>query len=267
MKTLTYGFAVFLLFSCKNSTKSLETKTNEAIIITTNEKEIIPTEEKTEEALKNDFEILLPCEYRDYENKNAVNDLTKDWVDLYLKDGKYYLGKAEYTITRGYSDCSGDSTKIINSKDNTIILIGNPSLEFGEISSLEIKKNKIWPNEKLTFNFRGNEYTLRAEGEVLSSEEVHTDKGLELYQEVENYKLYLSTNNSSETLFLEQESFNNTFVEILFIGDIDKDGKVDFIFGANRDYEEERVLLYLSSKAKKGTQIKKVSEVAIQFDC
>lgn len=66
---------------------------------------------------------------------------------------------------------------------------------------------------------------------------------------------------------MEQESFNDTFVEILFIGDIDRDGKPDFIFGTNRNYEEERVFLYLSSEAIEGKQIKKVSEIAVQFDC
>jgi hypothetical protein len=200
-------------------------------------------------------------------DENEVNELTNNWVDLYQKDGKYYLGKADYSITRGFSECSGDSTKIINSKNNSILLINSPQLTFGEVKTVKIGKNKIWPKEKLKFHFGNKGYTLRAEGKVLSSEKVHTDNGEEIYQNVKNYKLYISTINSPEQLFLEEESFNDTFVELLFIGDIDKDGKPDFIFGANRDYEEERVILYLSSKVTKGKLIKKVSEVEIQFDC
>lgn len=168
---------------------------------------------------------------------------------------------------RGFSECSGDSTKIIKSKNNSILLINNSQLTLGEVKTAIIKKNKIWPKEKLKFYFGSQEYTLRAEGKVISSEKVYTDNGEEVYQNVENYKLYISALNSPEQLFLEEKSFNDTFVELLFIGDIDKDGKPDFIFGANRDYEEERVILYLSSKAKNGQLIKKVSEVAIQFDC
>ena len=38
-------------------------------------------------------------------------------------------------------------------------------------------------------------------------------------------------------------------------------------YGANRDYEEERVILFLSSKAENGDSVKKVSEIAVQFDC
>lgn len=66
---------------------------------------------------------------------------------------------------------------------------------------------------------------------------------------------------------LQEDAFNDTFVELLFVGDIDRDGKLDFIFGANKNYEEERVILFLSSKAENGNLVKKVSEIAIQFDC
>ena len=38
------------------------------------------------------------------------------------------------------------------------------------------------------------------------------------------------------------------------------------MFSANRNYEEERVLVYLSSRAKKGKAAEKVCEIAVQFD-
>lgn len=266
-KTILFFLSLAVIISCNEKTQ----KTNNAALQNQEKTHSYKTLEETKvnPALKTveNFKILLPKEYRDWEKENEVNALTKDWLDLYRKDGKYYLGKADYTITRGYSECSGDSTKIINSKTNTLLLLGDSRLAIGEVKTVKIEKNKIWPKEKLKFHFGNVEYTLRAEGKVLSSETVSTDEGEELYQNVKDYKLYLSANNYPETLFLEQESFNDTFVELLFIGDIDKDGKPDFIFGANRDYEEERVILYLSSQARKGKLIKKAAEVAIQFDC
>ena len=269
MKTTIYLIAFISLFSCKNTEEKTEIKeeTNKILPTETSETKLNVTEENIEEDSKNDFEILLPTQYRDWENKNEVDNLSNDWFDLHIKDGVYYLDKPNYKVERGYSECSGDSTKIIHSKNKTILLINDLSLKLGEVNSLKIKKNKIWPNEKLTIKFGSIEYTLRAEGKIISSEKVNTDNGEELYQKVENYKLYISTNNSNETLFLKQESFNDTFVEILFIGDIDRDGKADFIFGTNRHYEEERVFLYLSSKAKNRQIIKKVSEIAVHFDC
>lgn len=148
-----------------------------------------------------------------------------------------------------------------------MILLQENQLKLGEIETVAFVKNKIWPTEKMTFSFNQVNYTLRAEGNVLSSENVSTDDGTEVYKNVEKYRLYISAGKGPEHLFLKQESFNDTFVEILFIGDIDRDGKPDFIFGANRDYEEERVILYLSSEAGAGKVIKKVAEIAVQFDC
>lgn len=266
-KTILIFLSFTVIISCKDKAQDAPKKSvqHQKEVQSDNkpaDPELNPTEETTEHV-----KILLPKEYRDLGKENEVNELTNNWLDLYQKNGKYYVGKADYAITRGYSECSGDSTRIINSKNNTIVLIGNSRLTMGEVKTVKIEKNKIWPKEKLKFHFGNEEYTLRAEGKVLSSEKVHTDEGEELYQNVKDYKLYLSANDAPESLFLEEESFNDTFVELLFIGDIDRDGKPDFIFGANRDYEEDRVILYLSSQAKKGKLIKKAAEIAIQFDC
>lgn len=266
-KTILIFLPLLMTISCKDKEQETKNKTaHPQEQVQSNKKSTDPKLNPVEETT-GPFSILLPKEYRDFGKGNEANELAKDWLDLYQKNGRYYLGKADYTIARGYSECSGDSTKVINSKNNTLLLIGSSRLTQGEIKTVKIVKNKIWPKEKLKFHFGSEDYTLRAEGKVLSSEKVHTDEGEELYQNVKDYKLYISANNSPETLFLEEESFNDTFVELLFIGDIDKDGKPDFIFGANRDYEEERVILYLSSQAKKGKLIKKAAEVAIQFDC
>lgn len=265
MKTILLILALCVVSCNLKQEKVNRQLTSEKVI--TDTKETISTDESDEEIFKNTFDILLASQYRDWENDNPANALNNEWIDLHLKNDDYYLSKTEYTMERGFSECSGDSTKIINSKNETLLLLNKPNLKLGKVNTVKIFKKKIWPKEKVTYSFNSDEYTLRAEGKVLSSEKVHTDNGLETYQKVENYKLFISYNNSPEVLFLEQASFNDTFVELLFAGDIDGDGKLDFIFGANRDYEEERVILYLSSDAKNGEIIKKVSEIAIQFDC
>ena len=81
------------------------------------------------------------------------------------------------------------------------------------------------------------------------------------------FGLYLTVNNNSETLVIANDTFQDTFLELLFVGNIDKDCKLDFIFGAKRNYEETRMILFLSSEADENKIIKKVSEISIQFDC
>lgn len=267
-------FIASVLISCKDS-KAIEKEEKVEVADTlsveeTTSKESIPKAETSEEEVefKNDFEILLASQYRDWEGKNKANSLTKDWVDLYEKSGRYYLGKADFKLENGYSECTGDSTKVLNSKYKTVLFMDFPELKLGEIKSLKIEKNKVWPKQKISFAFNNVEYFLRAEGEVPSSFKVGNDNGKEeTFTNIKKYKLYISTKEMPEKLLLKESSFNDTFVELLFIGDIDKDGKPDFIIGANRNYEEERVILFLSSKAEKEHIVKKVSEIAIQFDC
>lgn len=269
MKKLVVGVALIsVLFSCKDS-KEIKTEKTAKIVDNSISKDSLQEEPVVSvEDFKNEFDILLPRGYRTYEGENPASSLTKNWIDLYEENGEHYLEKADFTIEKGFDECVGDSLKSIISKNKTIVFMDYPELKLGKIKSLKIAKNKIWSKEKVTFTFNNVSYILRAEGKVQSSEKVNTDDGKEdVFMDVKNYKLYLTAGNAEEKLLLEEESFNNTFVELLFVGDIDGDGELDFIFSASRNYEEERVILFLSSKAKNGDAIKKVSEIAVQFDC
>lgn len=268
MKKVIVGIVLIpLMFSCKDVKEIKTVKVPEAVVKSTTKDSLKQNEVISDEEFKEDFGILLPRSYRTYNDENPVGSLTDKWVDLYEKNGEYYLGKASFEIEKGFDECSGDSLVSINSKNKTILFMDYPSLKSGKIKSLKIDKNKVWPKEKVTYTFNNVSYILRAEGKILSSS-VHSDGDKqEVFKEVENYKLYLSTGDTTEQLLLTEKSFNDTFVVLLFEGDIDGDGKLDFVFGANRDYEEERVILFLSSKAKNGEAVKKVSEIAIGFDC
>lgn len=232
-----------------------------------NEKPISEPKEEEEEEEEDLYTILLPSTYRDWENKNPVDHLNKTWIALFKKDSKYYINKASYTIELGENECSGDSTKTVNTQNKTLLFIKDSSINYGEIYHHKIEENKIWPEEEIALNYNNIEYKIRAEGEFISPKEALIEKDSNFYADVKNYKLYISTNNNNESLFLEEKSFNDTFVKLLFIGDIDSDGKLDFIFEANRHYEEKRVILYLSSIADKSEIIKKSGEIAIGFSC
>jgi hypothetical protein len=269
MKKLVVGIAVIsIMFACKDS-KEIKPEKASRVVKNSVVKDSVPQDEVvSEEEFKNEFDILIPRTYRTYEGENPVASLTEKWIDLYEENGEYYLGKANFNIEKGFDECSGDSSKSIMPNNKTIVFMDYPELKLGKIKSLKINKNKVWPDEKVTYAFNNVNYTLRAEGKVLSTFKVSAeDDKEEIFKNVANYKLYLTTGNTTEKVLLTQESFNDTFVVLLFAGDIDGDGKLDLIFSSNRDYEEERVLLFLSSKAENGGVMKKVSEIAVQFDC
>lgn len=268
MKNLFVGVVLALiLFSCKDIKEKKVKKEIKVVENTVIKDTVQKNGTVVDEELKNDFDILLPGSYRiSYDDR--VTALTSNWIDLYEKNGEYYLGKALYKIENGYDECIEDSSKVIVPENKSIVFMNYPELKLGKIKSLKIDKNKIWPEEKVTFTFNNVNYTLRAEGKVLSSGKVENEEGKEeFFKNVQNYRLYLTTDNTAERLLLKEASFNDTFVELLFAGDIDGDGKLDLIFNASRDYEEERMILFLSSKAKNGEAMKRVSEIAVQFDC
>lgn len=268
-KTFILSFLLSILISCtKVKTETGGTK-DTLSVETVSAVETKPSVETAdEEEFKNDFDILVASTFRDWENKNPADLLTKDWIDLYEKNGKYYLGKADFSLETGFSECSGDSTKTIESRNKTLLFMNYPELKLGEVKSLKIDKKRIWPKEKIAFTFNNVDYFLRGEGDIVEKGEAMEDGNDNPvpWHKVENYKLFIATKNTPEKLLLKEDSFNDTFVELLFVGDIDRDGQLDFIFSANRHYEEERVILFLSSKAKENV-VKKVSEIARAFDC
>ena len=273
MITKSLKLLVLILFvvSCKDAK-------NEKIQEINTKKEVIneipdstkSTQKISEKVVISDdlFKTLLPTSYRIDANDDPTKDLSKDWFDLFEKNGSYYLEKATYTISKGYDECVGVDTKAIETKRNTLLLLDYKKLTIGIVDNLLISKKHIWPKENVTFDFKNITYTLRGVGDIKNTENRTNDKDEnEIWQTVENYELYLKTSDTNEQLVLSEKSFNDTFVVLIFVGDIDRDGKLDFIFEANRDYEEKRVILFLSSEAEENKIIKKVSEICIQFDC
>jgi hypothetical protein len=261
IKFLLVAF-LFLLFSCKNEEKGNLETTNDTIVQTIDSAKVEIQKPKSE------TKILLATTYRVDVEDDDTKQLTKDWFELYEQNGNYFLDKADYSITNGKDECAGTDTKTIETKRKSILLIDNSTLTKGKIDFIKNYKNTIWPNEESTFVFNGKNYRLKAEGKILSTEErTEDDNTTSVWHNVLNYKLYLKSEDSKEEVIISVPNFEDTFVTLLFVGDIDKDGKPDFIFDAPTNYEEKRVILFLSSDASNGKTVPKGAEISIMFDC
>lgn len=216
----------------------------------------------------NQVEILYPTRYRIVENDDPTKKLNNKWAELYLDNESYFIQDADFSLANGVDECTGLKTKEITTNRETLLFINHPGLKKGLVNNIKINRNHIWPNEHFTFKFDSISYTIRAEGIIADSENTQNEEdSLNIWHTVTDYKLFLQTDNETEDLLFDIKSFNGTFIELLFIGDLDRDNKPDFIFNNSQDYEETRISLFLSSMAEEGSFTKKVSEVDIQFDC
>lgn len=218
--------------------------------------------------IRTDVEIVLPAGYRGTEPADFELMLSEEWYDFYQDSitKQYFLERADLEIGKYYDGCLDDSTTYIGSRRNSLILIKGITPQNGVIPSFAPKKHRVWPEETYSFPFNGETYIFRGEGIMEHTEMIHTDEGIEKWGEALNYKLYLS-DAGNEQLIVAITSFNDTFVEILWIGDLDADGKPDFILDTSRDYEEKTVLLFLSSKAGEGEIVKAAAYSSYLFDC
>lgn len=219
---------------------------------------LLPMDEEAE------IDILLPAMYRNCLLSDFYHMYSEDWYD-FCQDttGCFYMNKATVKVENSYDDCIGDSVAtVFSGRDNSIILIKGIVPQDSLIET-KTMPDSIYMGDQYEFEFHNQKYRLRAEG-VSSYEE----ENIYHWDNVKNYKLYLSkADTDKEQLLIAMPQFHDTHVAILWSGDMDMDGCPDFIFDVSGDYESKSVVLFLSSKADKGTLMKCVGRSEYVFDC
>lgn len=200
--------------------------------------------------------IFIDGMYRGSEPSEFASMLTENWYDLYQDQptNDFVLEKAQIKIAKEFDECLGDSTTFVTSRD-AIAMIKGITPKDKTVNSFRTEVSALAPGEKLAFTFNNIEYTLKADGIYTDENNIYIIDGYpaeNFHNEVINYKLYLYTKDKRQLLISFPRSNEDTNIQILFIGDLDGDGKPDFIFNTSRDYEEKRVTLFLSSPAKGG---------------
>ena len=268
--SLTTLLLALTIQSCQNNTQVNKTIPTDSVTTTTGD--ITTSTTKKPNNLKNSTpagSIVMIDTYRIYEEaEDPSKILNKNWFDLYEENGQYYLAKVDYKIEDGYSECAGVPTKSVISKRNSMLFLNFPFLKAGKIENLKITQAEIWPKETVIYNFNNQKYQLKGYGDILGTQVRSNDQGREeVFHEVKNYKLTYSYNGSSEANMIQEEQFNDTFIKTLFVGDIDRDGKLDFIISKPTNYEENSIMLILSSQIKENNIQKNSFQQSVQFDC
>ncbi len=177
----------------------------------------------------------------------------EDWCDFYQdsQTGEYYLHKTTFDVSVSYDECSEDTTVWVRSqRPNSLFIINGLEPKRKPVKTLALSVGEgVKVGGKYSFNFGKTTYTLRAEG--TSGIGYHD----EYWHKIKDYKLYLS-DGKNEQLITTVSEFYSTSPEILWIGDLDGDGKPDFAVRTATWYEDEKIELYLSLIAGNGELVK-----------
>lgn len=207
-------------------------------------------------------EILLPSTYYSDDSANTVDKLSPYWVELYKEQDSFYIDNTKFTTQTGFNECTGDSLISIITERKSFLFINDLSLAntFKKINYVKVPNKMLWQKDEFSFKFNDKDYTIKVSGDYTLNDR---DNG---YQGEKKYVLTLFSENKSQIIFTQNE-FNDSECKIKFIGDIDQDGKPDFIIDAPTHYEEERTVLLMSSDAEEEDFTKKRAEMSINFGC
>ncbi len=257
-KTFSFFFLfIGLFYSGCNTANSPSTQTIDSTILADTSVNLTVAKNPTNSVVPIDSltegNILLPSRYRIWESFESIEKLIDStWVALYKKDNQYQVGRIPYHIEHEAEDpCSGLPTETLVPSEYTLAFFKLNEIKRGKVDSVQLERIVLNPTEVSKFSFQGRTFHIKASGRQFDDRE---NNG------VAPYKLQLFEGDQFIRNLIVQDQYNDTYTELKFIGDLDRDGQPDFIFSSPRDYEEERLIFNLSSS--------KISyETNRQFDC
>lgn len=188
----------------------------------------------------------------------------KEWYGLVKKGDEYSIQKTKIRIESAYDIVvDEDSTEktgwAVTSDLKTEVIIHFAEIgeiKEGNVRGIQTQSNIVKAGDTLAFQYNGIEYILFATADYKDR-----DNG-EAYMNVANYKLFFNERNTvskTKQLLFAAPRFDDAFPQILFIGDIDRDGKPDILLNAVWHYNEFAPALYLSGYAGEHELIKLVA--------
>ena len=274
-KIIVLGLLVLFSASCENNSAKTATKnTHDSVVVTKNNVKIdslktkISQNENPNDAMfasnvnivyepSGRIQAVYQSNWGYREMSRTEIPSTSNIIGLFcVENNAYYLKQTKITFKDDVDDCSGDATLSLVSEAKFLFL-NFTNYNKNKIQSILLKDREMLPNEKFTFDFGSKQYELEAFGE----------KGIDEYN-VKNYSLVYSIKGMTrKQTIVNIPKIEGTSVQLLFIGDLDGDGKPDIILNAPSNYENQIIMVFLSSTAKKGDYLRCEAQKSDWFDC
>ncbi|KXX69226.1 hypothetical protein AVL50_16315 [Flammeovirga sp. SJP92] len=177
---------------------------------------------------------------------------TEQWIGVFADSSNYYLKNVEVDFSKDMDpvmDSEGDSSAIkvsVSEEDECLFLFSGFSLEDRTLHSIDSLKDMRCPlsGDSTILNYNDTKIKLYATGDkqLLGGD----------FYELANYRLFIDnedTTTKTPQLLFACTSFDDAMPNLLWVGDIDNDGKLDFLFDLSSHYNATSLNLFLSSLA------------------
>jgi hypothetical protein len=223
----------------------------------------------------NEIFILRTGQFHENEIDNNIEQ--HDWFAIIKSDNKYFLKETEISIKRfndiGDNENQETGKEIISKIENPIFLIsGLSNLSERELKAFEISTPyseksllnefpdnylQVFPGQNFSIMLRYSTdwYYFNAYGNAVPDNHE--------YSLIQNYVLELihRSRPTKRQIIANARVFDDEFFDILWLGDIDGDDKLDFLFDSSRHYNANHLQLFLSSFAKEENIVGLVAEL------
>jgi hypothetical protein len=219
---------------------------------------VVPVTAVGSQAMK----VLFTGTFHRDEVEEGVGNLP--WLALFHDDSEGFVLRKTKIIARRVVDGllddeeKGERTgwEIATENDeHPTMLISSGDLTEGKVHAGEVP-SVLYPGDSAQFEFKGVRYLLYATG----MSQMDSLRGITYVSDYSLYIVKTENGKTTSTLVASHANFDDAMTAILWSGDLDRDGYIDFLIDMSRHYNQRLPTLFLSKPAGEGSVVVPVAE-------
>lgn len=211
--------------------------------------------------------VLYNSSFRVSNQYDPTKYLHNKWFELYEENGNYFIDYAQYSISKGIDDCTGEKIKTISSKRNTLVYFNYPTTK-GKVTPLQPENRNItYTSPSYVKDSLNTQIYIALNGYLKPDFKEHSSNNSN-YEDIRIvYYIHKNDKKIGDQILLHYSRCEECSCNVLFIGDIDRDGSYDVILKHSETYEDESISVFLSSLQSETNPLGLLGTITNIFDC